>query len=88
MRVFFCKYNDPPYVKREKLDVMVKLASDKNIDQVISELKEYAKRMITYLTQKDTPTKWMLTLSVDRFAQLDDVPSKLTWLPNDVSLLC
>jgi AP-1 complex subunit beta-1 len=40
MRVFFCKYNDPQYVKLEKLDIMVKLASDKNVDQVLSELKE------------------------------------------------
>lgn len=24
MRVFFCKYNDPPYVKVEKLDIMVR----------------------------------------------------------------
>ncbi|KAJ3125747.1 hypothetical protein HK098_008269 [Nowakowskiella sp. JEL0407] len=42
IRVFFTKYNDPPYVKLEKLSVMVKLASEKNIEQVLSELKEYA----------------------------------------------
>lgn len=41
MRVFFCKYNDPPYVKVEKLDVMVRLASDKNVDTLLGELKEY-----------------------------------------------
>ena len=33
-KVFFCKYNDPIYVKMEKLEIMIKLASDKNIDQV------------------------------------------------------
>lgn len=42
IRVFFCKYNDPIYVKLEKLEVMVKLADLKNIDQVLHELKEYA----------------------------------------------
>ena len=42
MRVFFCKYNDPSYVKLEKLDIMIKLASEKNIDALLSELKEYA----------------------------------------------
>jgi vesicle coat complex subunit len=41
MRVLFCKYNDPPYVKLEKLEIMIKLASEKNVDQVVSELKEY-----------------------------------------------
>ena len=34
MQVFFCKYNDPIYVKMEKLEIMIKLASDRNIDQV------------------------------------------------------
>ncbi|KAF9347214.1 AP-1 complex subunit beta-1 [Mortierella sp. AD094] len=42
VRVFFCKYNDPPYVKREKLEIMIKLCNDRNIEQILSELKEYA----------------------------------------------
>ena len=42
VRVFFCKYTDPLYIKLEKLRIIVKLANDRNIDQVISELKEYA----------------------------------------------
>ena len=41
MRVFFCKYNDPLYVKVEKLDIMVRLASENNVDALLSELKEY-----------------------------------------------
>ena len=42
MRVFFCKYNDPPYVKLEKLEIMIKLCNERNVDQLLSELKEYA----------------------------------------------
>ncbi|KAJ1479608.1 armadillo-type protein [Baffinella frigidus] len=42
IKVFFCKYNDPSYVKVEKVDVMVMLASERNVDQVLMELKEYA----------------------------------------------
>uniref|UniRef100_A0A336MHF3 CSON001213 protein n=1 Tax=Culicoides sonorensis TaxID=179676 RepID=A0A336MHF3_CULSO len=42
MKVFFVKYNDPIYVKLEKLDIMIRLASQHNIAQVLSELKEYA----------------------------------------------
>lgn len=42
MRVFFCKYNDPPYVKMQKLEIMVRIANDKNFDQLLAELKEYA----------------------------------------------
>lgn len=42
IKVFFCKYNDPIYVKMEKLEIIIRLASEKNIDQVLLELKEYA----------------------------------------------
>ncbi|PKI83689.1 beta-adaptin [Malassezia vespertilionis] len=42
LRIFFCKYNDPPYVKAEKIDVMIKLAKEDNVDMLLSELKEYA----------------------------------------------
>jgi vesicle coat complex subunit len=42
MRVFFCKYNDPPYVKLQKLEIMVRIANEKNYEQLLSELKEYA----------------------------------------------
>ena len=42
IRVFFCKYNDPPYVKLQKLEIMVRIANDKNFDQLLAELKEYA----------------------------------------------
>lgn len=39
---FFCKYNDPLYVKMEKLEVMIALANQDNIDKVLLEFKEYA----------------------------------------------
>ena len=42
VKVFFCKYNDPPYVKLEKLDIMTRLARDANIDALLLEWREYA----------------------------------------------
>ncbi|KAI8804042.1 vesicle-mediated transport-related protein [Cladochytrium replicatum] len=42
MKAFFCKFDDPIYVKISKLEIMVRLASDKNIDLVLPEFKEYA----------------------------------------------
>ncbi|CCJ28759.1 unnamed protein product, partial [Pneumocystis jirovecii] len=39
--VFFCKYNDPLYIKLTKLEILVKLANKKNIYKIIRELKEY-----------------------------------------------
>lgn len=34
--MFFVKYNDPIYVKLEKLDIMIRLASQANIAQVLT----------------------------------------------------
>jgi vesicle coat complex subunit len=34
MKVFFVKYNDPIYVKMEKLEIMIRLASNDNIQEV------------------------------------------------------
>ena len=42
LRVFFCKYNDPSYIKFQKLEIMVRISNDKNVDQLLAELKEYA----------------------------------------------
>jgi AP-1 complex subunit beta-1 len=42
IKMFFCKYNDPIYVKMEKLELMIMLSSDANIDVVLPEFKEYA----------------------------------------------
>jgi vesicle coat complex subunit len=36
------KYNDPIYVKLEKLEIIIKLVSERNIEQVLLELKEYS----------------------------------------------
>lgn len=38
---FFCNFSDPFYVKSEKLEIIVKLANESNIDQILHELKEY-----------------------------------------------
>ncbi|WPK25342.1 hypothetical protein PUMCH_002653 [Australozyma saopauloensis] len=42
LRVFFIKYSDPLYLKLEKLDILIRLASDSNSALLLSELKEYA----------------------------------------------
>jgi AP-1 complex subunit beta-1 len=40
LRVFFIKYNDPIYVKMEKLEIMIMLATEKNMEQLLNEFKE------------------------------------------------
>ncbi|KAJ2079200.1 beta-adaptin [Coemansia sp. RSA 988] len=45
IRVFFCKYNDPIYVKFEKIEVLVRICSERNSEPLLTELKEYAKEV-------------------------------------------
>ncbi|KAH8918380.1 Adaptor protein complex beta subunit [Atractiella rhizophila] len=42
VKVFFCKYNDPIYVKLAKLEIIYRLVNEKNVEQVLAELREYA----------------------------------------------
>ncbi|ODN83344.1 hypothetical protein L202_01504 [Cryptococcus amylolentus CBS 6039] len=42
VKVFFCKYNDPIYVKLAKLEIMYRLTREENVSEVLAELKEYA----------------------------------------------
>lgn len=41
IKVFYTKYNDPLYLKLEKIEIMVNLVSKENAKQVVTELKEY-----------------------------------------------
>jgi AP-2 complex subunit beta-1 len=40
IRHFFCKYDEPIYVKLSKLEIMFRLATEKNAREVLSELRE------------------------------------------------
>jgi vesicle coat complex subunit len=50
--VFFVSYAEPLYVKVERLDILVRLASEKNARQVLSELKEYASEVDATFVRK------------------------------------
>ena len=39
--IFFCKYNDPIYVKLEKLEILLLLANGGNVTEILLELKQY-----------------------------------------------
>ncbi|KAL2516754.1 Beta-adaptin-like protein C [Abeliophyllum distichum] len=69
VKVFFCKYNDPIYVKMEKLEVMIKLASDKNIDQVLLEFKEYATEVDVDFVRKAVRAIGRCAIKLERAAE-------------------
>lgn len=69
VKVFFCKYNDPIYVKMEKLEIMIKLANDKNIDQVLLEFKEYAQEVDVDFVRKAVRAIGRCAVSLENAAQ-------------------
>ncbi|XP_031502979.1 beta-adaptin-like protein B [Nymphaea colorata] len=69
IKVFFCKYNDPIYVKMEKLEIMIKLASDRNIDQVLLELKEYATEVDVDFVRKAVRAIGRCAIKLERAAE-------------------
>ncbi|KAI9256950.1 adaptin N terminal region-domain-containing protein, partial [Sporodiniella umbellata] len=69
IRVFFCKYNDPPYVKLEKLEIMIKLCSEKNVDQLLSELKEYANEVDVDFVRKSVHAIGRCAIKIEEAAE-------------------
>lgn len=69
MKVFFVKYNDPIYVKMEKLDIMIRLAQQSNISQVLSELKEYAAEVDVDFVRKAVRAIGRCAIKVEQSAE-------------------
>merc|ERR1711865_136540 len=43
---FYCRYNDPVYVKKAKLEVLKLIASDGTVAEIVGELKEYVTAVV------------------------------------------
>ncbi|KIM23562.1 hypothetical protein M408DRAFT_332287 [Serendipita vermifera MAFF 305830] len=69
MRVFFCKYNDPPYVKVEKLEIMIRLAGENNVDTLLSELREYASEVDVDFVRKSIKAIGQCAIKIESSAE-------------------
>ncbi|KAL9180638.1 hypothetical protein ACHAXT_011091 [Thalassiosira profunda] len=69
IKVFFCKYNDPIYVKMEKLEIIIKLVNEKNVDQVLLELKEYATEVDVDFVRKSVSAIGRCAVKLERAAE-------------------
>lgn len=69
VKVFFCKYNDPSYVKLEKLEVIVSLATAANIDQILMEFREYAAEVDVGFVRKSVRAVGRCALTVEAAAE-------------------
>jgi len=69
VRMFVCKYNDPLYVKLEKIAVMVQLASEQNINQILSEFREYASEVDIEVVRKSVRAIGHCAIKLSRAAE-------------------
>ncbi|KJA20194.1 hypothetical protein HYPSUDRAFT_203899 [Hypholoma sublateritium FD-334 SS-4] len=68
VRVFFCKYNDPIYVKLAKLEIMYRLARAENATEVLTELQEYASEVDIDFVRKAVRSIGRLAIKVEAAA--------------------
>ena len=69
IRVFFCKYNDPSYVKMEKLSIINQLCSTKTITLVLSELDEYCNAIDISFVRKSIKTLGQVAIKIEASAR-------------------
>merc|ERR1719481_2426117 len=83
MKVFFVKYNDPIYMK---LEIMIRLTSQANIAQVLSELKEYATEVDVDFVRKSVRAIGRCAIKVEQSAErcvstlLDLIQTKVNYV--------
>eukprot|EP01116_Phalansterium_solitarium_P013980 TRINITY_DN3145_c0_g2_i1.p1 TRINITY_DN3145_c0_g2~~TRINITY_DN3145_c0_g2_i1.p1 ORF type:complete len:907 (-),score=445.47 TRINITY_DN3145_c0_g2_i1:185-2905(-) len=68
MRVFYIKYNDPVYVKMEKLEMLIMLASEKTIEQVLHEFKEAASEADVEFVRKSVRAIGRCAIKIEKAA--------------------
>lgn len=68
-KVFFCKYNDPLYVKMEKLDLIVQIVSQANGESVLAELKEYAQEVDVEFVRKSIRSIGLVAIKIEGAAE-------------------
>jgi AP-1 complex subunit beta-1 len=65
IRVFFCKYNDPSYIKMEKLEIITRLSSSHKISLVLSELDEYCNAVDIGFVKKSIHTLGKIAIKIE-----------------------
>mmetsp|Transcript_10370 Transcript_10370/g.32398 ORF Transcript_10370/g.32398 Transcript_10370/m.32398 type:complete len:901 (-) Transcript_10370:285-2987(-) len=93
VKMFFCKYNDPVYVKLEKVDIMVMLVSEKNFEQVLLELKEYATGVDVDFVRKSVRSIGRVAVKLERACEraiavlLELIESKVNYVVQESSVV-
>jgi vesicle coat complex subunit len=65
IRAFFCKYNDPSYIKMEKLDIIVTICRRVNAQLVLDELNEYCNAVDVAFVRKSVRCIGQIALKME-----------------------
>jgi len=93
VRMFVCKYNDPLYVKLEKIAVMVQLASKNNIDQLLSEFREYASEVAIECVRRSVQAIGQCAIKLSQAAErcvdclLDLIKTKVNYVVQEAIIV-
>lgn len=69
LRMFYCNFNDPIYIKLEKLEILVRMADMKNIDLILHELKEYSNEIDVEFVRKSVRTIGRCAIKLDKASE-------------------
>ncbi|KAJ8453775.1 hypothetical protein ONZ51_g13406 [Trametes cubensis] len=93
VKVFFCKYNDPIYVKLAKLEIMYRLAREENAREVLAELQEYASEVDIDFVRKAVRSIGRLAIKVQPAADaciqalLDLIDTKVSYVVQEAVIV-
>ena len=65
IKIFFVKYNDPIYIKLEKLDIMLALVVPTTVDVCLSEFLEYASEVDVEFVRKSVRAIGRTAIKID-----------------------
>ncbi|KAH0793568.1 Adaptin N terminal region family protein [Histomonas meleagridis] len=68
--IFFCKYNDPSYVKMEKLDIIVTICTEETAQIVLDELSEYCNGVDVSFVRKSVRSIGQIAIRIPKAANL------------------
>ncbi|CAD8159436.1 unnamed protein product [Paramecium pentaurelia] len=66
VKVFFCSFNEPYYIKYEKLDIMVRICDSKNFNQVLNELMIYLNEADPHFVRKTIKSIGKIAIMYDK----------------------
>ncbi|KAI3404558.2 hypothetical protein KGF56_002657 [Candida oxycetoniae] len=69
IEMFYCKFDDPIYVKDTKLEIIYLLANEENVDSVLNELEEYATEVDVSMARKAIRAFGNLAVKLEAGAQ-------------------